>query len=452
MGRIFEYLNLKKEIAKSKEGRDYTKYIVVSNIKGETFNIKDKLKALGFKWDARNYVWYIFGNNLTHEILDGLKQINNELKSAGGQTENIEDFISSLETFRELIANSAASPKAKVKLTTLLDQYIEDIANATDARAVDAEIQKYMEFSHKFHNYSFLNSILIYIQDNTATKVAGKKKWESLGRQVIDLNKKITINCFNEYYIDPTTGKRMSYSLDQKKSDKEYVEKVKAGTEKYDKKKIDDIEARKKIIKTEFNDCDVYDVANTTGEPLPDEPAWKGASDERADAIALFNIAKKSLEKLGVTVTQNPASRGEGGWSRLGHINVTDTMKGSGAASTIFHEWAHDLLHQENGKYYSKAMQYFEKKGQLTYAQIKQIKEIQAETVSAVLCKHYDLPATHHPTYMALWQNQGGLNSKDLIKENIETVREVSNFIIKQIELYRDEFDKAKVQMQQQGI
>jgi hypothetical protein len=447
---ILEYINLKKEIAKSKEGRDYIKYIVVSNIKNETYNVKDKLKALGFNWDRRNFNWYIFGNKLTHDILDGLKQINNELKTDGGQTENIDEFIYSLESFREQINTSSATPEVKVNLTSLLDQYIEDIANATDSRAADAEIQKYIEFSHKFHNYSFLNSILIYIQDNNATKVAGRKKWESLGRQVINLDKRIVINCFNEYYVDPKTGKRMSYSLDQKKSDRDYVAKVKGGTEPFDKKKMDDIESRTKIIKTGFSDCSVYDVANTTGEALPEEPTWKGTSDDSADSIALFNIAKKSLENSGIKVTQDPSKQGEGGLSGIGYINISAGEKGSGAASIIFHEWGHELLHHPNSKFHSRSLEYFEKKGELTYTQIKQIKEVQAETISAVLCKHYAIPTNQHPTYMALWQGQGGLKSKELIKENIETIREVSNFIIKQIELNKIEFDKAKELVQQQ--
>jgi len=46
---IFEYVNLKKQIAKSKEGNDYVKYVVVSDVPKETNLVKDKLKALGFK-------------------------------------------------------------------------------------------------------------------------------------------------------------------------------------------------------------------------------------------------------------------------------------------------------------------------------------------------------------------------------------------------------------------
>lgn len=153
---------------------------------------------------------------------------------------------------------------------------------------------------------------------------------------------------------------------------------------------------------------------------------------------------------MGMRVTQDPATAGEAGWSRKGQINVSQNATGSGAASTIFHEWAHDLLHQSGGKFYNKALDYFQKKGDLNFAMIKQIKEIQAETVSAVLCKHYGLSVEHHPTYMALWQAQGKLSSKQLIKENITTITDVSNFIIGQIDVYKDEFEAARTSMQQQ--
>jgi hypothetical protein len=457
---IFEYVNLKKEVAKSKEGRDYVKYVVVSDVKGETNKVKDKLKDLGFhpykpnKYSWEGFYWFIYGNELNHKILNGLKEINAELQAGGGQTEDLDSFVNDLEQLKADIQNSDASPETKQKLDSLLDQFIDDLINATDERAADALIQEYLDFSHKFRQYSFWNSILIYIQDPKATKVMGEKQWEkAFNRKVVDLNKKITINCYNRYYRHPDTGKVTLYTMDQQQKDRDFEKKTKAGEIPFNQKELDAIAARKKEVKVRYNqfrECDVFDVANTTGDPLPEEPAWMGVSDSNAEAIALFNIAKKSLEKLGVNVTQDPAMGGEGGFSTLGRINVSQGMEGSGAASIIFHEWAHDLLHQKNGKYYSRTMEYFEKKGDLTYGQIKQIKEMQAETTSYLLCRYYKLPTGNHPTYLALWQAQGKLSNKQLIKENMAMITDVSNFIIGEIEKNRGEFDSIKAQAQQQ--
>ena len=41
-----------------------------------------------------------------------------------------------------------------------------------------------LEISARFHNYSFNNQLLIYLQCPEATRVAGYRAWQRLGRQV----------------------------------------------------------------------------------------------------------------------------------------------------------------------------------------------------------------------------------------------------------------------------
>lgn len=446
---LFEYVNLKSETLKSKAGNDYTRYVVISDQNMETKKVASKLGPLGFKWNGRE--WWIFGNKLTKTAVDGLKTINTELQTQGGQTGDLEDFLAQLDGFKTELQSAEIPTKTKTELEANLEQYISDIANATDERAASGELQKFLNFSTKFHQYSFNNIMFIYLQDPNATKVAGKNKWKKdFNRTVVDESKSITINCGNKFYRHPRTGKLAEYTLDQQRADREYVQKVQSGQERADRAKLDAISVRKDIKHIGFKPCVVYDIANTTGDPIVDEPAWKGSNDQRADAIALFAIAKKSLESMGIRVTQDPATAGENGWSRKGQINVSADATGSGAASTIFHEWAHDLLHQKGGQFYEKAEKYFVAKGQLNNAQMKQIKEVQVETVSATLCKHFKLPTDHHPTYMALWQAQGGLNSKQLIQENISTIISVCNFILKQMDKYESEFQAVKASMGQQ--
>jgi len=206
------------------------------------------------------------------------------------------------------------------------------------------------------------------MQPKLLVNSSGKRDFN---RTVVDLSKAITINCGNKFYRNPRTGKLAEYTLDQQKADRQYVQRVQSGQESMDRNKMDAISNRKAIKHIGFKPCVVFDVANTTGDPIEGTPDWKGSDDDRADAIALFGIAKKSLEAMGVRVTQDPATAGERGWSRKGQINVSADATGSGAASTIFHEWAHDMLHQKGGKFYDKAQKYFVDKGQLNYTQIK---------------------------------------------------------------------------------
>lgn len=448
---ILEYVNLEKQTLKSRRtGGMYDRYIVVSDQNMETRKVANKLGPAGFKWNGRE--WWIFGNKLTKAMVDNLKTINADLETQGGQTGELQDFVSKLDAFKAEIQGADIPLRTKTELESNLDQYIEDVANATDERAATAELQKFLNFSSKFHQYSFNNIMFIYLQNPNATKVAGKNKWKKeFNRTIVDFDKAITINCGNKFYRNPNNGNLAEYTLDQQYKDKEYIRKVKNGQLRNDSNKMNAIRIRSKIAHIGFKPCVVFDIANTTGDPIPDEPLWKGSNDERADATALFSIAKKSLEAMGVTVTQDPATAGENGWSRKRQINVSADATGSGAASTIFHEWAHDMLHQQGGRFYDRAQKYFEAKGNLNNAQIKQIKEVQAETVSATLCKHFSLSADHQPTYMALWQAQGGLNSKQLIKENISTISAVSNFILKQIDKYDDEFQAARASMPNQN-
>src|SRR5215211_7861405 len=59
----------------------------------------------------------------------------------------------------------------------LLDAGVERILNGE-------EFKRYLAFSAKFHRYSANNSMLILLQRPNATKIAGYKRWQQLGRQV----------------------------------------------------------------------------------------------------------------------------------------------------------------------------------------------------------------------------------------------------------------------------
>lgn len=74
--------------------------------------------------------------------------------------------------------NTTEDPKAKVEA---LMKAIEDgVENVIDS----GEIENFLAHMGKFHNYSFGNQMLIYIQKPEATQVAGYNSWEEQGRQV----------------------------------------------------------------------------------------------------------------------------------------------------------------------------------------------------------------------------------------------------------------------------
>lgn len=212
------------------------------------------------------------------------------------------------------------------------------------------------------------------------------------------------------------------------------------------------IAMRRNVHRIDFDACPVYDISDTVGADLPPETQgnWTAQintnNDNSAVANTIFGIAKKSLEANGIQVTHNPATAGEAGWNRRGQINVSSDVTGTYAASTIFKEWAGDLLHQENGKFYDKTLKYFEEKGQLNSAQMQQVKIVQESAVAATICNHFGLPTDEHPTYMALLKAQGGLDSTQLIKENVSTISAVSSYIVKEIRKHENELNAVTTQ------
>lgn len=423
MSKLFEFLNLEKDSARKR-------LYVVSDQPNEVYNNYAKLKAGGFWFDRQLKVWWI-PEKMMQKGIATLEKINNELQSGGQEVSLRPTFIAGLEHFKEYVKQKGGmDPETTKMLDAKLDQYIKDIQSAVDERAASAEIMKFYEFLNRFHRYSFSNSLLIYIQTRgKATKVAGKAAWGKMGRKVREGATPISIWCVKKFYIDPKSGKTKAYSLDQQKKDRE---RMKSGAVSQDE--LDDIVARGQIVGQQFDPCVVYDQSDTEGGPLPNEPKWKGEGDDREDAELVLKLAEKSLAKMGIKMTRDASSRGEGGWSKGGHINISADQKGSAAVSTAIHEWAHELVHQPNSMFFDKTIKQMSEKGELTGSQVKQIKEIQVETVSALVCKRYGFPVEHHPTYMALWQKNGGMSSSALIKKNMTLIKKVSNFIVNRLD------------------
>ena len=146
------------------------KIIVVSDLTDEreaskeTFKNKEALKKGGFKWNSNINAWATEENNFTHaqSVLNAINKI--------------ESLITKLEDVEELVRNSDAPNQNQ--LSDRIKLFVDDLAQATDEAAADAKIKQYLNFFSKFRKHSFTNSLLIFIQNPNATKVAGFRQWE----------------------------------------------------------------------------------------------------------------------------------------------------------------------------------------------------------------------------------------------------------------------------------
>lgn len=376
---ITEALNLKY----NKEKNELVVISDLTDIKGaskETYASKNALKKNGFKWDGTN--WVISADNL-----DVAKRTLTEVNK-------IEYFVDKLTDLEEILSSAGGG---KSLISAQLDQYIMDIANATDDAAASAEIKRFLTFFANFRQYSFYNSILIYIQKPDAKKVAGYHKWAEVNRQVNKGAKAITI-------LAPI------FSKDKIPGD--VITNPLTGEVKDTRAPIN------------FRPVKVFDISDTTatseaGE-IPATPEWWGNNEPSEVADMLYHNLTVVADNLGIKHTTTDAKGGEKGYSAGDHINLTSDVQGAGRASTMAHELAHEMMHWKN-----KSMYYIGDEEIRDRALV----EMQAESVSYVVLKHYGIPVKHHAKYLALWKA-----NKDKILKYMRLIADVADFIIKEVD------------------
>ena len=245
---------------------------------------------------------------------------------------------------KTLPANARAD-KAR-ELRSAIDQQVETLAKAVDAVRASADFKAYLDVQARFHRYSWCNTMLIYSQRPDATQVSGYRAWQKLKRQVRKGERGIRI-------FAPCPWKREN---------------------------ADTGETEQGMF---FRCVSVFDVAQTDGEALPtvDVPDVDTAAD---DLLArLIRVA----ESRTITLTFKPQPDGAYGVSKRGAIDVDDSHATGQQAKTLAHELAHEALHWED-------------KGTFTRA----LAELEAEAVSYVVCKHFNLDtAVRSSTYIAIW-------------------------------------------------
>jgi len=366
--------------------------VVVSDIEdrreagSETFRHKNALKKAGFKWNSTLNSWTISKDKFGH-AQQTLSDINRKTPINGNPLEKLMDVI---EELPEFVLNSDNVSK-KQELSTKIDEFIEKLSDAVDGSSVSAEVIKFLNFNKHFRTYSFSNTILIYLQNRTATKVAGFNKWKLLHRVVKKGSKAITI-------FAPITRKDVDDI-----NDAGFDAAVKTKNTVY------------------FRPVSVFDISDTEAIDergnQPTQPAWHDNNTPSEVADKIYKYASEFAETAGIKLTHDSSNRGEMGWAQSDHINLSSTISGVNKLSTLIHEIAHSLLH------FKRSSIFFGDDG--TENTTSEQKELQAESVSYVVMRNYDLPVEHQSTYLALW----GAN-KESVKANLQTIKKAANFII----------------------
>jgi len=226
------------------------------------------------------------------------------------------------------------------ELAEQINDHIEELAKATDAARVSAEMTRYLETCARFHQYSWHNIWLILIQCPHATQVAGFRKWRSMNRFVSKGEKGIPI-------LAPILIKEEQPDGE----DRQFLRGFKV--------------------------VYVFDISQTDGEPLPEPPNWKSPEKNEVLAERLIDFAREK----GITVTEKVLAGETQGVSKVGVIEVDPTA----GTKTLIHEIAHEMIHKDSNALLERS-----------------IKELEAEAVAFVVGKHFGLEATGSPNYIAL--------------------------------------------------
>ncbi|MCL2546182.1 MAG: YodL domain-containing protein [Oscillospiraceae bacterium] len=294
------------------------------------------------------------------------------------------------------------------ELTDKLEAGVQDLFSSD-------KYKEYLKSMSHFHNYSSRNIMLIHSQMPKATRVASFKLWKEKfnrspkrGETALRIFAPIEIKPKTQLFekIDPQTGKAV---LDD--NGKPVMEEL--------------TELTKRSVA--FKLVPVFDVSQTAGEPLPQLVEDLTGNVEHYEA---FIDTLREISPLPIVF--EPMNENQDGYCRYGEkIGIREGMSEIQTVSAIIHEITHARLHdRENAAENEKPAS-------------KDVKEIEAESVSYVVCQKYGIETGANSFgYLATW----GTHDMNEFKASQDTIRKEANTLINAID------DRFKAICKERGI
>ncbi len=248
---------------------------------------------------------------------------------------------------------------------------LDKLRTSLDAGRSD-ELRVFLAAMAKFHKYSLSNVMLINAQRPDATRVAGYKTWQNLGRQVRKGEKGIVI-----------------------------FAPMRVGTDERDDDRSEEQDAMR------FRAVRVFDIAQTDGAPLPNLTKVTGNPAGHQEKLKRF-IAARSID---VTHVSSAALPGSLGASLGGSILIVEGLEPAEEFSVLVHELAHEMLHKDGDR------------------ATRVIRETEAEAVAFVVCEAIGLkPGTSSADYIQLYDGDA-----ETLTTSLEQVRKTATRIIEAV-------------------
>jgi antirestriction protein ArdC len=285
------------------------------------------------------------------------------------------------------MTRSSTRPDRLEELQMRLERAVTDITSGDDwARMLEAQA--------RFHSYSWSNSLLILVQCPHASRVAGYRTWQSLGRQVQRGEKGIAI-------LAPVVARKKD-------------ERVCQHDQATNDEPVQDREQTR--VLAGFRVAHVWDVSATEGAELP-EVAPVALVGEAPNA--LVEHLEAGVRSAGFSLVREDCSPANGCTDFVARtVTVRPDLSPAQVCKTLCHELAHATMHEE---FVGHELKDGACRGRV---------EVEAESVAYVVCATAGLETGSYSfPYVARWARGDVALVASTAQRVNETARQITTAI-----------------------
>jgi antirestriction protein ArdC len=269
----------------------------------------------------------------------------------------------------------------------ITQQAFNELVEAVEAGR-SQKLVEYLKAMGRFHNYSLGNAFLIEFQKPNATRVAGFRTWQMLGRYVKKNEKGIAI------MAPIVSRKRMTHADDEEDKQETKVETVLA-----------------------FKIAYVFDISQTDGKPLPEFARVNGNPGIYKERF------RKYITSKGIVLEYSDAFGYAEGVSAGGLIKLKKGLTAAEELSVLAHETAHEILHKDKDN----------------MPKDKKVRETEAEAIAFVVCHAMGLETNSASSdYIQLYNGD-----KETLMKSLERIKKTASEILEAVMDNKDKSETA---------
>jgi len=280
------------------------------------------------------------------------------------------------------------------KLSALHDRLAEQVA----ALHSGEDWRRWLDVAHRFHTYSFNNTLLIWAQRPQATAVAGFQAWKTLGRQVDKGERGIQILApvvRRSTTQDPAAGIAGAErgEPDPAAGAAPLTGADPAGGNTASDETGSNSGSRGRVAG--YRVTHVWDLSQTSGEPLATQPLPQLLSGQAPPG--LWDSLTRLVAERGFTLERGDCGPANG-WTDYATrtVRIRVDVDDAQAVKTLAHEAGHVLLHDPTHDSAGR--------GKGTSAHCRGVKEVEAESVAYLVAASHGLPTGDYTfAYVTGW-------------------------------------------------